>query len=66
MIGKVLGWTCVVSALLFALIWLGLLFGGFKPPADAGQRFWLTLALCSPLMLTLLCGPLLLILNPFE
>ena len=66
MIGKFLGWACIVSALIFAVLWEGLLFSGYKPPEDPGQRFWMLLGFCSPIMLTLLFGSPLLIFNPFE
>ena len=64
--GKILGWVSAISAFVFAVIWLGVLFSGWVPPADAGQRFWVLVALLSPMGLTLLCGPPLLILNPFK
>ena len=66
MAGKILGWLCVVSALVFAVIWEVLLFSRYLPPSDPGQRFWTLVALCSPIGVTLLCGPPLLILNPFK
>jgi|APCry1669188879_1035177.scaffolds.fasta_scaffold49915_2 hypothetical protein len=66
MISKLLGWSCLASALIFVLLWGYLVFSGYRPPTDPVQRFRMAMAFCSPIMLALMFGAPLLIFNPFD
>ena len=66
MIGKILGWVSLASALIFVLLSGYLVFSGYRPPVDATQRVRIALAFCSPIMLSLMFAAPLLIFNPFD
>lgn len=62
-----LGWGSVAGALLFGAIWLALLFTGQLDVLSAsGNGKIILVALCSPLILSILLGVVLLVLIAAE